>query len=506
MLDKPKLQDELLHENIELKGQLDEANSIINAIRNGEVDAFLIPEDEGGKVYVLEGADHVYRLLVEDMQEGCLTVALDGTILFSNENFAEIINTPLPYLIGQSIHEYLSPSDQEYLSALLNTTRDHFKTELILNTRNRINVPVLISASLCQVDSEAFMSMVVTDLTDVKRSNELNSLVFEKVASPLIVCDQIGKVIKKNPAASKLFGKDFDDEIFDRIIPLYNKVTGKRFLVQEAIKNGPVCGQEVVFNGDVHLIVNAGYLHGEQTNDGFFLISIVDITENYRYREEIRRLDRLNLVGEMAAGIGHEVRNPMTTVRGYLQMFQGKDQFSDYKESISIMIEELDRANSIITEFLSLAKTKKLTKEEINFNEIINKIIPLVEVDALRQGHKIRLELQDVPNILGDEKEIRQCILNLVKNGLEAMSKGGAVTVKTYLTGNQVVLEVQDQGCGIPVEVQNSIGTPFLTTKEQGTGLGLSVCFSIAKRHGAVLDFKTDQRGTSFYLKCPSIL
>ncbi|WP_052090366.1 ATP-binding protein [Desulfosporosinus sp. HMP52] len=337
------------------------------------------------------------------------------------------------------------------------------------------------------------------------RSNELNSLVFEKVASPLIVCDQIGKVVKKNLTASMLFRKDLNDGIFDTIIPLYNKVTGERFLVQEAIKKEPVCNQEVVFDGDVHLIVNASYLQGEQTNSGFFLISIVDITENYRYREEIRRLDRLNLVGEMAAGIGHEVRNPMTTVRGYLQIFQGKDQFSEYKESISIMIEELDRANSIITEFLSLAKTKELTKQEINFNEIINKIIPLVEVDALRQGLEIRLELQDVPNILGDEKEIRQCILNLVKNGLEAMLKGGAVTVKTYSNDSWVILEIKDQGCGIPVEVQNSMGKPFLTTKEQGTGLGLSVCFSIAKRHGAVLDFKTDQRGTSFYLKCPTI-
>ncbi|MBC2727065.1 HAMP domain-containing sensor histidine kinase [Desulfosporosinus sp.] len=154
---------------------------------------------------------------------------------------------------------------------------------------------------------------------------------------------------------------------------------------------------------------------------------------------------------------------------------------------------------------MSLAKTKKLTKKEINFNEIINKIIPLIEVDALRQGLEIRLKLQDVPDVLGDEKEIRQCILNLVKNGLEAMSKGGAVTVKTYLINNQVVLEVQDQGCGIPVKVQKSMGTPFLTTKEQGTGLGLSVCFSIAKRHGAVLDYKTDQGGTSFYLKCPVI-
>lgn len=505
MTETARSHHELWQENMELRRQLDEANSIINAIRNGEVDAFLKPEDEGGKVYVLEGADQAYRHLVENMHEGCLTVALDGNILFSNKNCADILNTPLQYLRGQSIYKFLSPSDQEFLSALLSSSQDHFKTELIFKAENGLDIPVLISASFCHAGSDAFVCMVVTDLTEVKSSNRLNTLVFEQVASSIIICDQIGKVVKENPAARELFGEGLSGEIFDRVVPLYNEDSGTRFLVQKALKNGPVRGHEVIFNKNLHLMVNAGYLQGGQPKAGGFLISILDMTENRRYRQEIRRLDRLNLVGEMAAGIGHEVRNPMTTVRGYLQMFSCKDEFANYKDSIGVMIEEIDRANSIITEFLSLAKTKKLVKEEINFNDIIKKIIPLVEVDALRQGLEIKMELHEVPNIWGDEKEIRQCILNLVKNGLEAMSEGGTVTVKTYLMAGQIILEVQDQGCGIPVEVQNSMGTPFITTKERGTGLGLSVCFSIAKRHGAVLDFRTDHNGTSFYFRCPSI-
>ncbi|MGC7870894.1 ATP-binding protein [Desulfosporosinus sp. SYSU MS00001] len=500
-----KSQEELIQENIELRHRLDEANSIINAIRNGEVDAFLLPGDNGGKVYVLEGADHIYRLLVEEMQEGCLTVAQDGTILFSNENFAEIVKTPQQYLAGQSFFEFLSSSDREYLHGILDLNQDHFKTELSLITQNGLNVPVLISASLCQIDNESFICLLVTDLTELKRSNRLNTLAFEQANSPQIVSDQIGRVIKVNQAAKEIFGNKIIGEIFDRVIPLYKETTGSRFLIQKELKKGPVSCQEVVFNKNIYFMVNAGYIYGEQPNNLGCLITLVDITENRRYKQELSRLDRLNLVGEMAAGIGHEVRNPMTVVRGYLQMFSSKELFASHKESINIMIEEIDRANSIITEFLSLAKTKKIPKKEIDLNEVIGKIIPLVEVDALRQGHEIKLELQEVPNILGDEKELRQCILNLVRNGLEAMSNKGTITIKTYLFDGQVVLEVQDQGCGIPVEVQKSIGTPFLTTKDKGTGLGLPVCFSIAERHGAVLDYKTDSGGTSFYFKCPGV-
>jgi signal transduction histidine kinase len=214
--------------------------------------------------------------------------------------------------------------------------------------------------------------------------------------------------------------------------------------------------------------------------------------------EEFARLDRLNLVGEMAAGIGHEVRNPMTTVRGYLQMFQRKEEFANYHEQVSTMIEELDRANCIITEFLSLAKIKTVEMKCDNLNRVITALFPLLQADAFRVGHEVRIELDDIPDSIFDEKEIRQLILNLVLNGLEAMKHSGVVTIRTYLDNDQLLLSVEDTGLGIPAEMMDKLGTPFMTTKEQGTGLGLAVCYRVAHRHKAKIAVRTGSTGTTF--------
>lgn len=220
--------------------------------------------------------------------------------------------------------------------------------------------------------------------------------------------------------------------------------------------------------------------------------------EKRHSEEELVRLDRLNLVGEMAAGIGHEVRNPMTTVRGYLQMFQKKQEFVNYHEQVSTMIEELDRANCIITEFLSLAKNKAVEMKCGNLNKVIKALFPLLQADAFRVGHEVRIELGDIPNNIFDEKEIRQLILNLTINGLEAMKHSGVVTIRTYIENNQIMVSVKDTGLGIPAELMDKLGTPFMTTKEQGTGLGLAVCYRVAQRHEARIDVTTGLAGTTF--------
>ncbi|MDF2570037.1 MAG: multi-sensor signal transduction histidine kinase [Sporomusa sp.] len=219
--------------------------------------------------------------------------------------------------------------------------------------------------------------------------------------------------------------------------------------------------------------------------------------------KELIRLSSLNIVGEMAAGIGHEVRNPMTTVRGYLQMFQRKPDFIKYQEHLQTMIEELDRANSIITEFLSLAKNKTVELTQGSLNNTINTLMPLLQADALHKGHDIEFIATDLPNIQFDEKEIRQLILNITRNGLEAMESSGKITIKTYLDGGREILAIQDTGSGIPEEVKIKLGTPFVTTKESGTGLGLPVCYRIAQRHGADIDLETSDQGTTFFIKFP---
>lgn len=230
-----------------------------------------------------------------------------------------------------------------------------------------------------------------------------------------------------------------------------------------------------------------------------------DITEGKHLREEMARLDRLDLIGQMAAGIGHEVRNPITTVRGFLQLMSKKEEFIKHKSYFDLMVEELDRTNSIITEFLSLARKSAADSAKKNINIIIKAIYPLIEADAIKNEKYIETFLNEVPDLMLDEKEIRQLILNLTRNGLEAMSPGGKLTIKTMMDRGEVVLAVQDQGKGIAPEVLEQIDTPFFTTKDCGTGLGLPVCHSIAARHNAKIDIDTGPAGSTFSVRFRNI-
>ncbi|KUG02904.1 hypothetical protein ASZ90_019678 [hydrocarbon metagenome] len=231
------------------------------------------------------------------------------------------------------------------------------------------------------------------------------------------------------------------------------------------------------------------------------LAMITDITERKKLEEEMLQLDRLNLVGQIAAGIGHEIRNPMTAVRGYLQYLNNEESFDQYREMFELMIEEIDRGNSIITEFLLLARNKAVELEVSNINVIIEALYPLIKADAVSLDKNIKLELGDLEPLLLDNKEIRQLIMNLVRNGLEAMDPGGTVTIKTYNDSNDIILAVSDQGNGINNDIITKLGTPFLTTKDQGTGLGLPICYGIASRHNAGIEIQTSPKGTTFLVR-----
>ena len=215
--------------------------------------------------------------------------------------------------------------------------------------------------------------------------------------------------------------------------------------------------------------------------------------------KKMMRLDRLNIIGEMAASIAHEVRNPMTTVRGLLQFISLKPEFMSQKYNFELMIEEIDRANSIISEFLALAKNNAMEFNEYNLNDIIHDISPLLQADALRNNCEMVVALGDIPNISADQHSMRQLMLNMVRNGLDAMPKGGTITVSTETKGEKVLLSIKDDGIGIPPEIKDKLGTPFFTTKETGTGLGLAICYRIIQRHGATVSLESESgKGTVF--------
>lgn len=261
------------------------------------------------------------------------------------------------------------------------------------------------------------------------------------------------------------------------------------------------CSLNKQYNIEATLIVSAECINlkGEEC----ILLEYNDITELRRIQAEMVRLDCLNLIGQMAAGIGHEIRNPMTTVRGYLQLLGNKPELQAYLSTFKTMIEELDRANSIITEFLSLARDRPTELKLQNINDVLGSLYPLIEADTFTQNKQIVFTAGETPEILMNAKEISQLILNLCRNGLEAMPARGMLTIRTYCEDKHVVLSVHDEGSGIPKEYLDKIGTPFFTTKENGTGLGLATCYSIVNRHSGRINVESNSKGTAFIVRFP---
>lgn len=264
-------------------------------------------------------------------------------------------------------------------------------------------------------------------------------------------------------------------------------VNEEDIVLTRALKGETIVQQTIGFAGKIWLATAIRFYNAENNEVLGALGVYGDITERESLRGELEKLDRLNLVGEMAASVAHEIRNPMTTVRGYLQFMSKK---SGEKDRYDILISELDRANSIIEDFLSLARSRTVAKELCNLNEIIASLQPLLYADSVKDGILVELELEaGLPNLLLHKKAIKQLVLNLYRNAAEAMgtTAAGRIAIRTTYINECICLETRDNGCGIPPDRIKKVLEPFYTTKGNGTGLGLAVCLSIAGQHNADL-------------------
>ncbi|WP_019414901.1 nitrogen regulation protein NR(II) [Paenisporosarcina sp. TG20] len=234
--------------------------------------------------------------------------------------------------------------------------------------------------------------------------------------------------------------------------------------------------------------------------NGLFVM-FCDISDRKESEKEREYFDKIKAIGEMAAGVAHEVRNPMTTVKGFLQLMAQNQELEEYKSVNLLMINEIDRINNIITQFLNIAQDKSTNLQFCNLNKLITDYLPLLETRSLKEGKSIVLELNNIPFLKIDQNEIRQVLLNLINNSLDAMVSGQTVRVTTSRENNKIVLSIKDEGHGIPSAVIDSVVTPFVTTKDDGTGLGLPICFSIAKRNNAKIDFTSSPEGTTFNIR-----
>ncbi|SFE51208.1 two-component system, sporulation sensor kinase B [Bacillus sp. OV194] len=229
------------------------------------------------------------------------------------------------------------------------------------------------------------------------------------------------------------------------------------------------------------------------------------VIERSLMKQEIEKAEKLNTMGELAASIAHEVRNPLTVVKGFLQLMQQDDKDNNHPY-IPLVLSELGRAEVIISDYLNFAKPEFKKLEDFSLSQVLSDVVMLLNALALKQGVELKSDLKPSLFLFTDRNQLKQAFVNIIKNAIEATPSGGTVTVSLALSGNQALITVADTGKGMTEEQLSRIGTLFYTTKDKGTGLGTTVSVRIIESMQGKVSFKSEVgKGTEVTLRLPAV-
>ncbi|WP_028552272.1 ATP-binding protein [Paenibacillus sp. UNC451MF] len=257
------------------------------------------------------------------------------------------------------------------------------------------------------------------------------------------------------------------------------------------------------------LLLDSNVLRDESNQIAGAYIIFKDVTNLRSLEEQVQRSDRLAMIGQIAAGTAHEIRNPLTSIKGFLQVLrktlqeQGMERECGYTE---VMLTEMNRINELVNEFLLLGKPKNVTYSSVDLSQVVKDILPIINNEAILHGVIVQCDMtKELPQVIADKELLKQVFLNICKNGIEAMGDGGHLTITERVDDEErrVNIEIHDTGPGIPLFVIDRIFDPFFTTKQEGTGLGLSICQRIIHDIGGHIRVSSKGFGTTFTLSIP---
>ncbi|HZH58575.1 MAG TPA: MASE3 domain-containing protein [Metabacillus sp.] len=329
---------------------------------------------------------------------------------------------------------------------------------------------------------------------------------FTHTPDSIALCDKNEKIVKVNAGFERLTCLESKDAIGKPIVEMFPSIQKQvRFLVKEVLNNKSFRDYEVESEeNSIRMSITIFPIYNDE-HIRFAVISR-DITKIKKTEELLRKSEKLAVVGELAAGIAHEIRNPLTTLKGFTQML-GKESSEREKPFVDLMLSELNRIELITNEFMILAKPQSIKYQLHDLKKIVVHVLTIIEPQATLNNVEIRTTFTDLTvNIICDENQLKQVFINLIKNALESMPEGGELHVSIDpLQSDRVCICIKDTGCGIPEHVINRLGEPFYTLREKGTGLGLMVSFRIIEAHQGSIQFTSmEHKGTKVEILLPS--
>ncbi|WP_424766512.1 PAS domain S-box protein [Paenibacillus sp. sgz302251] len=324
------------------------------------------------------------------------------------------------------------------------------------------------------------------------------------------VADLAGRITQVNRAFEKMYGWSEDEIVglrLDNVPPDY--ASSQQELETTVLNGGSVTDFETVRYTKSGALIDLSITISPIQDESGIIIAIATISRNITSRKQaeemIRRSEKLSVVGQIAAGVAHEVRNPLTTLRGFVQLQKQSGKLSP--DHLDIMIGELDQINMIVSEFLIFAKPQASSHQPIEVASTVNDVLLLLESEAKISNVQLILTAEEnLPKVIGEANQLKQVFVNIIKNGIEAMPGGGELNVALKREGDEaIVLRFTDQGGGIAAEDLLRLGEPFFTKKENGNGLGLMVSQQIIAGHRGTIVFQSELgQGTFVEITLPT--
>ena len=538
-----------LSEIEDLRQQLDEANDTIEAIRTGQVDAFIVKDKNGPRLYTLRSADQTYRVFIEKMIEGAVTLNEKGIILYCNSRFAAMLKLPLANIIGSYFREYIPSGFISIFDRLIeNGWREECKGELSLIMDNGELIPVLVSLTTLELDEGTALSLILTDLTSQKNiENELREK-NELLEAANAFTEQLNNELelRVNERTMELLTSREHFKFLADTIPVivwtalpngdynyYNRrwydYTGLTF--EESKGEG---WQSVIHPDDLPLTlsewnksIKAGIpfkaedrkrsVHGVyrwhlaqalpfKDKDQHIIAWFGVCTDIEEQKRDMKKKD------EFISMASHELKTPVTSLKAYTEILMMTLEGGENAKAVTMltkMDKQIDKLTSLIGDLLDVSKANSgqlnFYFEEIDFNELVKETAGNMQLTSSK--HKIKLHLTDTVMIKCDKNRIGQVIINLVSNAFKYSPQVGEIIITSAVTGKDITLCVQDFGIGIPLSEQSKLFSRFFRVTENtypGLGLGLYISNEIIKRHSGTMNFKSEEgKGSTFCFSLP---
>ncbi len=467
-------------------------------------DLLLVQTDKGNSSYLLDTGDGFvidFTAPILDGRAGFVHIGMDETSMHGKINQTSRTIITLTLLVGALgvlmayiAGNYLTRPIRSLVKGTEEIGSGNLGYQIKTDSTDEINIL-----------SKAFNEMsynLNNSINELRESEERYKKLVDGISDAVILIDSQKKILSWNSGAQKIFGYCLEEVAGSKINMLYHSHASEA-------KNLEIIDGENIFkrkDGSTFPGLISNKPLQDSLNAGNVLV-IKDITEQKemtKLEKVLLQSEKLFMLGKLAAGVAHEINNPLTTISLHTQIMLKKTRDEKTNSRLEIINRETNRAARIVKRLLEFAHQSEPKISSVDINREIDNVLNVLEPQLYRT--KITTDLEPLPLIMADGEQIQQVIMNMLTNSIQSITTDGEIIIKTAAKNDHIEISITDNGCGISQDNIGKIFDPFFTTKMpgEGTGLGLSICYGIIKKHNGSIDVKSEVGiGTTFTIKLP---